>query len=107
MNDETTKVTQAIDKETIEEAIKFILEEGKERGYQEAMRIYGKQYSEVIRRGRRQGFVLALILALGGVIAWKVGKKKAKDDDWTFTFRVGPKEKEEAKDVEFEEYKEE
>lgn len=100
--EETTKVTQAIDKETIEEAIKFILEEGKEQGYQEAMKIYGKQYSEVIRRGRRQGFVLALILALGGVIAWKVGKKKAKDDDWTFTFRVGPKEKET-----FEEYKEE
>lgn len=104
--EETTKVTQAIDKETIEEAIKFILEEGKEQGYQEAMKIYGKQYSEVIRRGRRQGFVLALILALGGVIAWKVGKKKTKDD-WTFTFRVGPKEKEEAKEVEFEEYKEE
>ena len=40
--EETTKVTQAIDKETIEEAIKFILEEGKEQGYQEAMKIIEK-----------------------------------------------------------------
>lgn len=105
--EETTKVTQAIDKETIEEAIKFILEEGKELGYQEAMKIYGKQYRDIIRRGRKQGIAIAIILGIAGVVAWKVGKKKAKDDDWTFTFRVGPKEKEEAKDIQFEEYKEE
>lgn len=110
MNEEvTTEVTKAINKETVEQAIEFILEEGKEQGYQEAMKIYGKQYSEVIRRGRRQGFVIALILALGGVIAFEVNKKKI---DAKLKEIFGPKEDkvknvdDEVKDADFEELKE-
>lgn len=76
MNEEVTK---KVDKEIVEQAIEFILEEGKELGYQEAMKIYGKQYKDIIRRGRKQGIVIAIVLGVGGVIAYKLGKTKVEE----------------------------
>ena len=57
---EETKITK-IDKKTVEEAIEFILEEGKELGYQEAVKIYAKNYKDLIRKGRRQGVVIGIL----------------------------------------------
>ena len=76
MNEETTQVVKTMNKETVEQAIDFILEEGKEQGYQEAMKIYGKQYADVIRKGRRQGFLIAAVLFVGSFIMFKVNQKK-------------------------------
>lgn len=80
MNEEVTKeVAKKVDKEIVEQAIEFILEEGKELGYQEAMKIYGKQYKDIIRRGRKQGIAIAIVLGVAGVIAYKFGKDKVEE----------------------------
>jgi hypothetical protein len=72
---EETKVTK-IDKKTVEEAIEFILEEGKELGYQEAVRIYAKNYKDLIKKGRRQGIVIG---ALTTILAFQTIKKIKND----------------------------
>ena len=80
MNEEVTKeVAKKVDKEVVEQAIEFILEEGKELGYQEAMKIYGKQYRDIIRRGRKQGIAIAIVLGISGAIAYTLGKKKIEE----------------------------
>ena len=70
------EVTKVMDKSTIEEAIDFILSEGRSQGYNEAMKTYGKQYKEIIRTGRKQGIIVGLILSVVAFVAFKIGKKK-------------------------------
>ena len=66
---EETKVTK-IDKKTVEEAIEFILEEGKELGYQEAVRIYAKNYKDILKKGRRQGVVIGILSTVVAACAY-------------------------------------
>ena len=90
-----------IDKKTVEEAIQFILEEGKELGYQEAIKIYGKQYKELIRKGRKQGVVIGILSSICAFYAYKEIKNR---------MREKIKEEEESKkpyDVDVEDVKEE
>ena len=97
---EETKITN-IDKKTIEEAIEFILEEGKEMGYQEAVKIYAKNYKDLIRKGRKQGIVIGILGSICAFYTYKDIKNK---------MREKIKEEEEGKkpyDVDVEEIKEE
>lgn len=90
-----------IDKKTVEEAIQFILEEGKELGYQEAIKIYGKQYKELIRKGRKQGIVIGILSSICAFYTYKEIKNR---------MREKIKEEEESKkpyDVDIEDIKEE
>lgn len=70
------EVTKVMDKSTIEEAIDFILSEGRSQGYNEAMKTYGKQYKEIIRTGRKQGFIIGAALTIIGVIIGGIARKK-------------------------------
>lgn len=70
------EVTKVMDKSTVEEAIDFILSEGRSQGYNEAMKTYGKQYKEIIRTGRKQGFIIGAALTIIGVIICGIARKK-------------------------------
>ena len=97
---EETKITK-IDKKTIEEAIEFILEEGKEMGYKEAIKIYGKQYKELIIKGRKQGVVIGILSSICAFYTYNEIKNR---------MREKIKEEEESKkpyDVDVEDVKEE
>lgn len=73
---ENKEQTQIMDKSTVEQAIDFILSEGRSQGYNEAMKTYGKQYKEIIKTGRKQGIIVGLILSVVALVAFKIGKKK-------------------------------
>lgn len=62
---------QKVDRKTVEEAIEFILQEGRMEGYQEAMKVYGKQYREILKKGRRQGLVLGIATAAITFVTWR------------------------------------
>ena len=67
--------TTGITRKTVEEAIEFILEEGRTQGYQQAMKVYGAQYKDVIRKGRKQGFLITVILAAISYVVYRIVKK--------------------------------
>lgn len=73
---ENKEVTQVMDRNTVEQAIDFILAEGRSQGYNEAMKTYGQQYKEIIKTGRKQGLIIGLILSVVAFVAFKIGKKK-------------------------------
>lgn len=81
MNEQNTQSTEIITgtagltRKTVEEAIEFILEEGRTQGYQQAMKVYGAQYKDVIRKGRKQGFLLTVILAAISYVVYHIIKK--------------------------------
>lgn len=97
---EETKITN-IDKKTVEEAIEFILEEGKELGYQEAIKIYGKQYKELVRKGRKQGIVIGILGSICAFYTYKELKNKMRE-------KIKEEEKDKTPyDVDYEDVKEE
>lgn len=81
MNEQNTQSTDIITgstgltRKTVEEAIEFILEEGRTQGYQQAMKVYGAQYKDVIRKGRKQGFLITVILAAISYVVYRIVKK--------------------------------
>ena len=94
-----------ISKETVEQAIEFILEEGRCQGYQEAMKVYGKQYKEIINKGRTQGIIVGALLCIGSFIGYKYYKKKQDDKERDKVINVHPSDVEvEKSDCSFEEF---
>ena len=68
-----------VDRKTVEEAIEFILQEGRMEGYQEAMKVYGKQYKEILKKGRRQGLVIGILTAGFAFVVYRDVKKNMRE----------------------------
>lgn len=70
-----------ITKEDVDNVINVILEEGRERGYQDAAAVYTTALKKVAKRARVGGFVLGALTFGGAALGVQIMHCKKKDEE--------------------------